>query len=146
VIVDLGVHVRVEFAEHRLPLLVLGGHVDLLEHQPDEAPEEVGVFLGEPQEPDDDPDRDVPGVLDGRVEARPALGLREQFAAQVPGKGSRAAVALGPKAGSSIPRAMAWKGGSDVIGGDNPIGAGRSSGPGRSSLTTTEREVKFSVS
>jgi hypothetical protein len=41
---------------------------------------------------------------------------------------------------------MAWKGGSDVIGGDSPIGAGRSSGPGRSSLTTTEREVKFSVS
>ena len=61
-------------------------------------------------------------------------------------KGSRAAVALGPKAGSSIPRAMAWKGGSDVIGGDRPIGAGRSSGPGRSSPTTTEREVKCSVS
>jgi len=61
-------------------------------------------------------------------------------------KGSRAAIALGPKAGSSIPRAMAWKGGSEVIGGDSPMGAGRSSGPGRSSLTTTEREVKCSVS
>jgi hypothetical protein len=73
----------------------------------------------------------VPGVLGGRVEARPALGLREQFAAQVPGEGSMAAIALGPKAGSSIPRAMAWKGGSEVIGGDSPMGAGRSSGPGR---------------
>ena len=41
---------------------------------------------------------------------------------------------------------MAWNGGSEVIGGDRPIGAGRSSGPGRSSLTTTEREVKCSVS
>jgi len=37
-------------------------------------------------------------------------------------------VALGPKAGSSIPRAMAWKGGSDVIGGDSPIGAGSADG------------------
>src|SRR4029077_13236130 len=35
VIVDLGVYIRVELAEHRLPLLV-GGHVDLLEYQPDE--------------------------------------------------------------------------------------------------------------
>ena len=61
-------------------------------------------------------------------------------------KGSRAAIALGPKAGSSIRRAMAWNGGSEVIGGDSPMGAGRSSGPGRSSLTTTEREVKCSVS
>ena len=61
-------------------------------------------------------------------------------------KGSMAAIALGPKAGSSIPRAMAWNGGSEVIGGDSPMGAGRSSGPGRSSLTTTEREVKCSVS
>ena len=60
--------------------------------------------------------------------------------------GSSGAICLGAKAGSSIPRAMAWKGGSEVIGGDSPMGAGRSSGPGRSSLTTTEREVKCSVS
>ena len=32
------------------------------------------------------------------------------------------------------------------MGGARPIGAGRSSGPGRTSLTTTEREVKCSVS
>ena len=103
VIVDLGVHVRVELAEHRLPLLVLGGHVDLLEHQPDEAPEAVGVFLGEPQEPDDDPDRDVPGVLDGRVEARLTLGLREQFAAQVPGERLEGGGRPGPEGGQQHP-------------------------------------------
>ena len=61
-------------------------------------------------------------------------------------KGSRAATGLGVKAGSSIRRAMAWNGGSEVIGGDSPIGAGRSSGPGLRSLTTTERDVKWSVS
>ena len=31
---------------------------------------------------------------------------------------------LGEKAGSSIRRARAWKGGSEVIGGASPIGAG----------------------
>jgi hypothetical protein len=60
--------------------------------------------------------------------------------------GSRASMVLGAKAGSSILRTMAWKGGSEVMGGASPMGAGRSSGPGRRSLTTTERDVKFSVS
>ena len=39
-----------------------------------------------------------------------------------------------------------WNGGSEVIGGATPIGAGRSLSSGRSSLTTTERDVKCSVS
>ena len=39
-----------------------------------------------------------------------------------------------------------WNGGSEVIGGATPIGAGRSLSSGRISLTTTERDVKWSVS
>ena len=53
---------------------------------------------------------------------------------------------LGENAGSKRRRARAWNGGSDVMGGARPIGAGRSSGPGRTSLTTTDRDVKCSVS
>ena len=53
---------------------------------------------------------------------------------------------FGENAGSNRRRASAWNGGSEVMGGARPMGAGRSSGPGRSSLTTTERDVKFSVS
>ena len=69
-VVDLAVHVRVELGEHRLPLLVPGGRVDVLEDQADELPELVGVLGGEAEEPDDDPDRDVPGVLGGGIEDR----------------------------------------------------------------------------
>src|SRR5207302_372505 len=60
--------------------------------------------------------------------------------------GSYAAIGFGENAGRSSRRALAWNGGSDVIGGATPIGAGRSSSPGRNSLTTTDRDVKCSVS
>jgi hypothetical protein len=43
-------------------------------------------------------------------------------------------------------RAMAWKGGSDVIGGATPIGAGRSSSVGRPLPMITVRLVKSLVS
>ena len=52
-------------------------------------------------------------------------------------------MALGEKAGSSRRRAPWWNGGSDEMGGAMPRGAGAS---GRPSVTTTEREVKCSVS
>jgi hypothetical protein len=77
--------------------------------------------------------------------ARPAVAASNSRHSSLV-NGSSAAMALGEKAGSSIRRTMAWKGGSEVMGGASPMGAGRSSGPGRRSLTTTERDVKFSVS
>ena len=77
--------------------------------------------------------------------ARPSVSV-EQFAAQGPGERLEGGDRPGPEGGQQHPAGHGWKGGSEVIGGDSPIGAGRSSGPGRSSLTTTEREVKCSVS
>jgi len=60
--------------------------------------------------------------------------------------GSMPLMIFGPNAGNSRRRASWWNGGSEVMGGAIPIGAGRSSSFGRSSLITTERDVKCSVS
>jgi hypothetical protein len=60
--------------------------------------------------------------------------------------GSRALIGPGAKAGKIKRRAIAWNGGSDVMGGATPIGAGRSSSVGRPLPMTTVRLVKFSVS
>src|SRR5437660_9230367 len=51
--------------------------------------------------------------------------------------GSNAAIGFGENAGRSSRRAIAWNGGSDVIGGATPIGAGRSSSPGRKDRKST---------
>jgi hypothetical protein len=69
---DLGVHEGVDVGEPLVPLV--GGQVDLFQDQADDAAEGVCVLLAEAEEPDDDPHRDVPGVLEGGVEARPAVG------------------------------------------------------------------------
>ena len=101
VVLDLGVHVVVELAEHRLPLF--GGTVDLLQDQPDEAAEQVGVGLGEAEEPDDDAHRDVLGVLGGRVEARLSLRLGQQVPAQLPGERLQGGDGLGREGGQQHP-------------------------------------------
>ena len=113
----------------------------------DELAEDVGVLLGEAEHLHDHAHRDVLRVVDRGVDLVLARGRVEQLAAEL----ARERLVLGDRPSARTRAAAAggrsaWNGGSDVIGGATPIGAGRSFSPGRISLTTTERDVKCSVS
>ena len=102
---DLGVHVVVDLAlVDDIACRSSGDMVDVLEHQVDEAAgSRSASSCGKPSMPDDHPDRNVLGVLDGGVELGPAFGpasSSSRHRSRV--NGSRAAIGLGANAGSSI--------------------------------------------
>ena len=68
-----------------------------------------------------------PGVISPRSSSSAAQSSRTL--------GSHGSITLGANAGSSSRRAMAWNGGSLVIGGAPPIGAGSDRSPGTTDAT-----------
>jgi hypothetical protein len=144
---DLGVDVGAELVHPLAGARFLGDPFDHVVH---ELAEQLLVLGGEPEHATDDADRDVLGVLHGRVDDGLARGdlahVVEQLPAQLLDLGLPRLDLLGRERRQQETAGHVVERGSLVIGGAPPIGAGIARSPGRPTDTITERLVKCSVS